>query len=110
MKKYQNDYRYCLIRDMVELRPIISCSLIWMVLIPDIIKILGLSLVNVPFKTYLFTGATQYAIQAIIFSLVGHTMNHFDKLNATDSKGRPEPMSTPEIIESVVSIILLAVS
>lgn len=51
-KKFQDDYRLKMIKDSVSKNPIMYGSLVWMIVIPDIMKMICLTLADVSFVTY----------------------------------------------------------
>lgn len=107
-QKWQNDYRYKLIKDSVLKKPITYCSLVWLIIIPDVMKMICLTITDVPFLTYFLTSIPQYALQSFLYSLTGTTIKDFQ--DQANKEGGWSNMTVSAKINFIVTCCIIAAS
>lgn len=107
-KKWENDYRFKMIRDSVKKRPIGYSSLCWMIIIPDILKMILLVLADVGFWTYFLTSIPQYALQSFLYAFTGTTLKNFK--DKSDHNGGFMNMSVSEKVQFLSTCFFIVAS
>jgi len=107
-KKFKNDYRFKMIKESVNYRPILSSCLVWFIIIPDIVKMICLILAEIPFWTYFLSSVPIYALQSFMYSLVGVTLKNFSDTALSD--GGWSHMTAMQKVQFIVTISLMILS
>lgn len=107
-KKFKNDYKFKMIKDSVKDRPIAYSSLVWMIVIPDIMKMIMLTLADVGFWTYFLTSIPQYGFQSFLYSYTGTSLKDFS--DAASENGGWSGMDFSQKMNFIVTIVFITIS
>lgn len=107
-KRWSGDYRFKMIKDSVKKRPIGYSSLCWMIIIPDIMKMILLVLADVGFWTYFLTSIPQYALQSFLYAFTGTTLKDFK--DKSDHNGGFWNMTVSEKVQFVSTCFFIIAS
>ena len=97
-----------MINDSVKNSPFCYSSIVWMIIFPDIMKIICLTLTDTPFWIYVLSSIHQYMLQSFLYSYTGVTLKHFK--DTTTENGCFSDMSTSQKIQFISTCAFVAVS